>query len=195
MQNSDSPVLSTLPQAKTILKVFFERIPHLYVIIDAVDECETADQRKLLIGTFEDLVRKCDSYSPGKLRVLIFSQPMFEIKKSLPSADTLTLAPEHNVDDIRKYCQRRTRELEKFEFNGQCLQDVVEIICTRADGKDHLISKFVRLPFSNLVLGMFLFAKLVMNNLARQPTRARFATEITSANLPSKINEVFVYEA
>jgi hypothetical protein len=41
-------------------------------------------------------------------------------------------------------------------------------------------------------LGIFLFAKLVMNNLAKQPNRRRFQTEIDAARLPSELNEAYV---
>lgn len=45
----------------------------------------------------------------------------------------------------------------------------------------------------NKVIGMFLFAKLVMNNLAKQPTRRSFHTEIGTARLPTEIDEAYVY--
>jgi hypothetical protein len=40
---------------------------------------------------------------------------------------------------------------------------------------------------------MFLFAKLVMNNLAKQPNLALFRNEITNAKLPSEIDQAYVY--
>lgn len=135
MKNSDSTILSSLKVAREILGVFCERIPQLYVIIDAVDECQSSEEAKNLLDTFKDLTKKCDNHSPGKLRVLFLSQPTSEIRNSLVSADTLTLTPELNVGDIRKYCQHRTRELEKFEFSSEDIKNVVEIICARADGK------------------------------------------------------------
>uniref|UniRef100_A0A093VGA7 Putative SWI/SNF-related matrix-associated actin-dependent regulator of chromatin subfamily A member 3-like 1 n=1 Tax=Talaromyces marneffei PM1 TaxID=1077442 RepID=A0A093VGA7_TALMA len=137
---------------------------------DAVDECQSSEEAKNLLDTFKDLTKKCDNHSPGKLRVLFLSQPTSEIRNSLVSADTLTLTPELNVGDIRKYCQHRTRELEKFEFSSEDIKNVVEIICARADG-------------------MFLFAKLVMNNLAKQPNLALFRDEITGARLPNEIDQ------
>uniref|UniRef100_A0A093VFA9 Vegetative incompatibility protein HET-E-1 n=1 Tax=Talaromyces marneffei PM1 TaxID=1077442 RepID=A0A093VFA9_TALMA len=172
MKNSDSTILSSLKVAREILGVFCERIPQLYVIIDAVDECQSSEEAKNLLDTFKDLTKKCDNHSPGKLRVLFLSQPTSEIRNSLVSADTLTLTPELNVGDIRKYCQHRTRELEKFEFSSEDIKNVVEIICARADG-------------------MFLFAKLVMNNLAKQPNLALFRDEITGARLPNEIDQAY----
>jgi hypothetical protein len=135
MKNSDSTILSSLKVAREILGVFCERIPQLYAIIDAVDECKSNEEVKNLLDTFKDLTQKCDNHSPGKLRVLFFSQPTSEIRNALASADTLALTPELSVNDIRKYCQHRTRELEKFDFSNEDIKNVVEIICARADGK------------------------------------------------------------
>lgn len=41
---------------------------------------------------------------------------------------------------------------------------------------------------------MFLFAKLVLNNLAKQPNLALFRNEIASARLPNEIDQAYVYE-
>lgn len=46
--------------------------------------------------------------------------------------------------------------------------------------------------FSNSFIGMFLFAKLVMNNLAKQPNLALFRNEIASARLPNEIDQAYV---
>jgi hypothetical protein len=134
-RNSDSPTLSASSLARTILSIFCERIPNLYIVIDSVDECENTEQRKFVLDTFKDLVKNCDGYSPGKLRVLFSSQPMPEIGNALPSADILTLAPEDNEKDIRKYCQLRTHELRRFELDKDQIKAVVEMTCIRADGK------------------------------------------------------------
>jgi hypothetical protein len=134
-RNSDSPTLSSLPPAKTILNTFCERIPNLYIIIDAIDECESSEQRKFVLDIFKDLVKKSDGYSSGKLRVLFLSQSTPEIKDALPSADILTLTPEDNKKGIWKYCQLRIREMRKFKLNKDEIKAVVEMTCARADGK------------------------------------------------------------
>ncbi|KAE8408885.1 hypothetical protein BDV37DRAFT_268086 [Aspergillus pseudonomiae] len=171
IKSSGSLMLSDLSTAHGILEVFCERISRLNVVIDGVDECE--EQRKDPIDTFRILVRKNEIYSKGKLRVLFLSRPMNEVKNALPEAEMLALEPEHNRQDIQKYCECRKREFQKFGFGNEYLKDVVQVICTRADG-------------------MFLFAKLVMNNLKEQPTKEDFRTETTAAILPSEIDQAYV---
>ncbi|KAF7136711.1 hypothetical protein CNMCM5793_006029 [Aspergillus hiratsukae] len=170
LKSSLSPTLSDLSTANTLIETFCERIPHLYMIIDGLDECE--EGLKDLLETFKNLIKRSERYSPGKLRVLLLSRPLPEIKNALPEAAILALQPEHNKADIQKYCQRRTCELLKFEFSNVVLNDTVQRICTRADG-------------------IFLFAKLVMNNLAKQPSRGRFHAEISAARLPQELNQAY----
>ncbi|KAE8136488.1 hypothetical protein BDV38DRAFT_272074 [Aspergillus pseudotamarii] len=170
IKSSGSLMLSDLSTASGILEVFCERISRLNVVIDGIDECE--EQRKDLIDIFRILVRKNEIYAKGKLRVLFLSRPMNEVKNAIPEAEMFALEPDHNRQDIQKYCGHRKREFQKFGFTNEYLKDVVQIICTRADG-------------------MFLFAKLVMNNLKEQPTKEDFRIETTAAILPSEIDQAY----
>ncbi|KAF3403455.1 hypothetical protein F1880_009527 [Penicillium rolfsii] len=170
MKSSLSSILSDLSTINTILETFCERISRWYVVIDGLDEC--GEGKKDVLETFRNLVKKAEALSPGKLQVAFLSRPAPEIKKSLPEAQVFALEPEYTKVDIQKYCQHRTRELAKFDFGGDILNDVIEKICIRADG-------------------IFLFAKLVINNLAKQPNRRRFQTEIDATRLPSELNEAY----
>ncbi|KAL2849960.1 hypothetical protein BJX68DRAFT_275805 [Aspergillus pseudodeflectus] len=169
-KNSRIPTLTDLSVASTLLETFCERIPRLYMVVDGLDECENG--RKDLLESFKNLINKSDRLSPGKLRVLFLSRPMPEIKNAVPEAAILPLGPEHNRADIKQYCRRRSRELQKFEFNDDALNEVLERICIQADG-------------------MFLFATLVMTNLARQPNRRTFYKEISAEYLPTELNQAY----
>ncbi|KAJ5195940.1 zinc finger protein [Penicillium cf. viridicatum] len=170
MKSSLSSILSDLSTINTLLETLCERISRLYIVIDGLDEC--GEGKKDVLETFKNLVKKAEVMSPGKLRVVFLSRPAPEIKSSLPEAQIFALEPENTKIDIHKYCQYRTRELAKFDFGDNILNDVIERICIRADG-------------------IFLFAKLVMNNLAKQPNRRRFQTEIDATRLPSELNEAY----
>ncbi|KAL4885914.1 hypothetical protein BJY04DRAFT_230145 [Aspergillus karnatakaensis] len=171
MKSSHSPFLSDISAAYTLIETFCERIPKVFMIIDGLDECE--EGRKDLLETFKSLIRKTESYAPGKLRALFLSRPLNEIKNAVPDAAILALTPEHNKADIQKYCQARSVELEeKFNFTAQELVEPMNRICIRANG-------------------MFLFAKLVMNNLAKQSTRRSFHAEISLDRLPNELDEAY----
>ena len=118
-----------------MLDVFCERIGHLYIVVDGLDECDNVENRKSIFDTFKDLVQKCDGYSRGKLRVLFLSRPMPEIDKTALSADVCKLGPEDNEKEIRHYCLQRAGELQKkFKLNQEEVIAVVEMTCQRADG-------------------------------------------------------------
>ncbi|KAL2850313.1 hypothetical protein BJY01DRAFT_261588 [Aspergillus pseudoustus] len=169
-KNSRISTLTDLSVANTLIETFCERIPRLYMIIDGLDECEKG--QKDLLETLKNLINKSDRYSPGKLRVLLLSRPMSEIKNAVPEAAILPLGPNDNKEDIEKYCKRRSREFQKMDFSEDRLNEVIERICIRADG-------------------MFLFATLVMSNLARQPNRREFFNEISAETLPNKLNDAY----
>ncbi|KAL4905333.1 hypothetical protein BDW74DRAFT_152447 [Aspergillus multicolor] len=170
MKASRTPTLTDISTAHALIDTFCERIPRLYMVVDGLDELE--EGRKDLLETFKNLIRKTEIYAQGKLRVLFFSRPMPEIKNAIPDAAILALGPDHNKEDIKRYCQRRTCELKKFDFSDAVINDVVDRVCIKADG-------------------MFLFAKLVMSNLSKQPNRGRFRTEISKTRLPNELDEAY----
>ncbi|KAL2820837.1 hypothetical protein BDW59DRAFT_150618 [Aspergillus cavernicola] len=167
---SVSPRLTDLSTANTLIETFCERIPRLYMIIDGLDECE--EGRKELLETFKNLINKSGVHSTGKVRILVLSQPVAEFKNAVPEASILALGPEHNKTDIESYCQHRSREFRKFNLPNGTIPDALERICIRADG-------------------MFLFAKLVITNLARQTTDGGFKEEISTARLPNELNQAY----
>ena len=67
-QTSGELNLITTRLAEQLLKLFFERIARLYIVIDGLDECDLP-QRKLVLSFFTAIVAHCDDYDPGKLRI------------------------------------------------------------------------------------------------------------------------------
>ncbi|KAJ0423899.1 hypothetical protein BJY00DRAFT_277634 [Aspergillus carlsbadensis] len=169
-KTSGVSTLTDLSVASTLIETFCERVPRLYIVIDGLDECEKG--LKDLLVTLKNLVTKSDKYSPERLRVLLLSRTMTEIMSTVPDAAILPLKPSHNSADIKQYCQLRSRELQKFDFSEEALDNVLERICIQADG-------------------MFLFAKLVINNLRGQRNRRAFYKEISPECLPTKLNEAY----
>lgn len=92
-------------------------------------------RREDVLETFQNLVKKAEIVSPEKLWVAFLSRPAPEIKNSLPEAQVFAIEPENTKVDIQKYCQYRARELAKFGFGDNILNEVIERICIRADGK------------------------------------------------------------
>lgn len=189
MKSSLTSILSDLSTINTLLETFCERLPQCYFVIDGLDEC--GEGRKEVLETFKNLVRQSELLSPGRIRVLFLSRPAPKIKNSLVEAQVLALQPEHTEASIRNYCRYRTRELAKFEYGDEVLNNVADRICTRADGELSRVMPRTKYSFwanSNFI-GIFLFANLVMENLSKQPNRRRFKDEIDDTKLPSELNE------
>ncbi|KAG0649191.1 Vegetative incompatibility HET-E-1 [Hyphodiscus hymeniophilus] len=165
--NLTSPAL-----AERLLKLCFERIPRQFIIIDGLDEC-IPSQRKLVLSFFTSVVDKCDEREPGKLRVLFVSQNFPDIGKALQTADVMKLTPADNKNDIKSYVRQWSEKIkEKYSLNKEQIEFIQESTLIRSQG-------------------MFLFAKLVMENLHAQETRIDLLTEIEVYPFPQGLGDAY----
>ena len=168
MHASGDAILSSMHTAKLLLKLFCEKLPSIFMILDGLDECSSTE-RRVLVDCLTDLV---DS-TPGRLRLLIISQAEGDIKKLLSSADRLTITLEHNADDIRSYVKSRMVEVVRtFEIEAGESDHVVNLTCAGASG-------------------MFLFAKLVMDNLLAQTTKEDLYRELSRNVFPADLRGAY----
>ncbi|KAI1757159.1 hypothetical protein F4782DRAFT_537465 [Xylaria castorea] len=138
--------------AQALIKLFCNEDMNQFIIIDGVDEIDSA-QRKLLLQFFAGLADKCDTYKPGKVRVLFLSHDIADYKQLKPeSATFMQLNPDTIKKDIKTLVAKKAEELKKgLGMTDEELQLVQELTVARSDG-------------------MMLFASLVMDNLLSQPT-------------------------
>jgi hypothetical protein len=120
---------------KTLLELFCERLEKLYLIIDGLDDCSVTE-RRLVLQYLGEAVKNCDSYQPGKLRVLIVSQDCPDIGRSLAGSTVVPLGPQHTETDIRRYVEEWTTKIQKHHKldDGQA-EYIRESTCARAGGK------------------------------------------------------------
>lgn len=143
-KGSHTSNISDLSTAQTLVETFCERVPRLNVVIDGLDECEEA--RKDLLEVFKYLMKKAEDSSPGKLRILLLSRPLPEIRSAIPNASVIALEPENTMEDIRNYCQqRRARELEKFRSEEWLVNKAVDTICIKSNGTSKKASDLTNL--------------------------------------------------
>jgi hypothetical protein len=127
--NLTSPAL-----AERLLKLFLEKIPKQFIIIDGLDECNPA-QRKLVLSFFTSMVDRCDEREPGKLRVLFVSQDFHDIGKALQTADVMKLTPEDNENDIKAYVHDWSKRIrEKYLLNDEQIEFIQESTLIRSKG-------------------------------------------------------------
>jgi hypothetical protein len=176
----------TIPSlAEQLLKLFCEKIPKQYIIIDGLDECDPA-QRKLILSFFTTMVDRCDERDPGKLRVLYVSQHYPDIERALQTATVLKLTTEDNKNDIKTYVHYwSTKIQQKYDLETDKVEYIRESTCVRSQG---MLVPFVH-GHSLSVLGMFLFAELVMGNLYAQETQKNLLEEIERYGFPNGLEE------
>lgn len=186
MNSTGEVILTTTTLAQNLLKVFFEKADCSRVIIDGLDECHP-DQRKLLLAFFTDLVDHCDQRDPGKLRVLFISQNYADIEKALETATTLKLTENDNRSDIKSYVRNRSIEIQgKYDLDTETVEDIQDMTCARSKGMSNLASDAIHLVNR---IGMFLYAKLVMDHLWALETKLNVLDEIRIYGFPEGLGD------
>ncbi|ORY16158.1 C2H2 domain-containing protein [Clohesyomyces aquaticus] len=177
--SSGEPVLSSPNTARKLLEDFCLTIPKQYIIIDGLDECEQSE-RKQILELFVQLVTQSEADEPGKLRVLFVSQDYVDIKRALHNSmnakvtpRTISLSSMDNERDIRVYVNDLTTQIaQKHGLDGDQVDYLRDLTISRAQG-------------------MFLYAKLVMPNLLKQPTREQLLDEIQLTRFPNGLEEAY----
>ncbi len=124
--SSGELILTTVNLAEQLLKLFCEKIPKQFIIIDGLDECDP-QQRKLVLSFSLKIVDSCDDREPGKLRLLFVSQQCSDVEKALKTAEILKLTEKDNEKDIKKYVLGRLKEIQEkhsLEYHvTECIQE------------------------------------------------------------------------
>lgn len=126
--------LTSLALAEKLLKLFIEKIPKLFFIIDGLDECDTT-QRTLVLTFLTSIVERWDDREPGKLCVLFISQDFPDIRKTLQTATVMDLTPEDNKNDIKAYVLDWSNKIQqKYEIDDKDIDFIKESTLVRSKG-------------------------------------------------------------
>lgn len=138
MNKSGESTLVTEALAKKLLQIFCERIPKQYIIVDGLDECSPAS-RQSLVKILTEVVDTCDRNSNlGKPRLLIVSQRLGDIEKSLMTANSMEFGREDNRGDIKQFVQLRAKELKRnFDLEVELTARIEEFTLEYAHGGYH----------------------------------------------------------
>ncbi|CAG8955427.1 hypothetical protein HYFRA_00010292 [Hymenoscyphus fraxineus] len=164
--------LQSIETAKSLLMLFCEKVPKQCIIIDGIDECNKAE-RKLLLEFWLEAIQKIDEREPGKVRVAFISQSYPDIEKSLRDSIVLKLTPSDNQKDIESFARSWCLKIrQKYDLLEEQSDFIFESTCIRAKG-------------------MFLFAKLVLENLHAQETQNNLFYEIQVDRFPGGLDEAY----
>jgi hypothetical protein len=183
LTKSGDTVLTSMQQARSFFELLCDASTRVALVIDGLDECTPAE-RKALLDYVISRVEVAESTVSGKLRVLFVSQQEGDIRSRLSSATVLTVGHDNNHEDISKYVEHRMIPIErKFELEPAMKDRVGLWICSNAAGRYIWPAK--ELP--NVSPGMFLLAKLILDNLLEQPTKELFNEELVDGVFPEDL--------
>ncbi|KAI1849790.1 hypothetical protein JX266_004739 [Neoarthrinium moseri] len=171
--------LSTEDAARPLLDLFFDVIPHQYIIIDGLDECDKAEIRQCL-SLLTHVVSRQDNIEPGGLRLLVLSRDIQHIEKPLSgencTANILRIRSKDNEAAIEKYVMQRVGEFpQRLELSKDEKEKIKHLTCNEAKGAK----------------GMFLFAELVLNNLQQVVDRISLTRELEVRRFPKTLREAY----
>lgn len=170
---------------KDILKSLTANHENLFVGIDGLDECEELERRHVL-----DLISGIlnSSSTQRNVRVFLTSRKEKDIGGSIGSAIRLEIKPHHLEQDIKYYVQVRVSELNKrFGLSMDKREHISRDVAKRSDGRWNMM--MMSLTVDNNSPGMFLLARLIMDNLIDQDFPDELAEELRSEVLPKGIDE------
>lgn len=178
-----------------MLEDFCLTLPKVFIIVDGLDECKPME-RKQALDALMGIVSQCDIIQTGKLRLLAVSQDYVDIRRAFLGSGTNSVAHKvvqithnDNEHDICTYVKFWVAKIaSKYELLNDVTDYLTNLTVANAKGciQPHIAPK---LHFLTTLIGMFLFAKLVMQNLYEQPTREMLLGAIRDSNFPTELKE------
>jgi hypothetical protein len=157
-----------------LLGTVLRAVPQIFVIVDGIDECEPKE-RKAMLNFFTSTITS-DDIALGKMRSLFISQQLSDIMAALHAADSIQLTKDHIELDIWNFAVKWAFEIQKkFNLMPDLMREyIVKLVCDGADG-------------------MFLFAKLVLQNLHDQENMDNVYKELRPDTFPEGFDQAYVF--
>jgi hypothetical protein len=131
---SGDATLNSASLMELLLRLFCEKIPQIFIVIDGLDECAPVE-RKVVLTLMNNMVEHCDATVPGKLRVLFVSQFYKDIEKALMTASTISLTSDDNKTDIKEFVFAWSDKIQqKHGLDPFQVGEIRQKTCIRADG-------------------------------------------------------------
>lgn len=162
--------LRTVKLAKEVLNTSLKTVGKTYVIIDGIDECQPVEQQQHIAKFWMKYVETSGA-DPEPSRCALFGQDDASTRPLFQKLPTIRIQGEHHNQDISSYCLKAADRIPKgFALTSAEKAQIASQTSQRAQG-------------------MFLFARLVMVNLAQQVTRADLEAEMAPGVFPEGVND------
>lgn len=177
---------STFKTYQNILEHLLVAHDFLFIGIDGLDECEKEDRR--LILSLLDKVLKVSSQH-ANVKMFLTSQKIKDMEDLLAPAIRFDIGRRHFTHDIHDYVSTRSLRLcQTFGLCPEKQKSIITDVSSRSDGNYEAYSYITRAILLKLS-GMFLLARLIMDNLIDQESLEDLEEELDTDILPKGINE------
>ncbi|KAL9111362.1 MAG: hypothetical protein Q9227_004239 [Pyrenula ochraceoflavens] len=164
--------LRSLRYCQELLDLALQSVGRTYIFVDGLDELDPA-QRRQVTPWLVSRVQSYQNQEPGRCRVLFVSQEENDIKRSLSMATTLRITGSDIEPDIRTYVELWGRRIqEKFHLEDEKC-------------------KYLKQTTAESSHGMFLYAKLVMQNLYSQASLKNLLFEMQPRIFPKGLEQAY----
>lgn len=164
--------LRDIKRAKELLGTCLRSTGRVYAIIDGIDECHQSEQEHIAKFWISYVEQSSSDLEPS--RCVLLSRDDKTTKKLFLGLPTIRVQGKEHEADIHSYSMTRATELqEKFRLTDTEKDDIASKTASRAGS-------------------MFLFARLVMDNLSHQVNKAGIYFEMAPEVFPVVIDDVYV---
>ncbi|KAI9666681.1 MAG: hypothetical protein M1821_004617 [Bathelium mastoideum] len=155
-----------------LLDVAFDSHNVSFVVLDGLDECTSGEAEKA-ISWFVSRCEKQGSLDSGQIRLACVGQRVETLQQLLSSAEEICLENKQHQRDIFTYVEGRAHDLkDEFEIDSQTETSIIKRTTDSAKS-------------------MFLFAKLVMENLSNQSSRYELLKEMDKDIFPIDLKDAY----
>ncbi|PYH29359.1 uncharacterized protein BO87DRAFT_430645 [Aspergillus neoniger CBS 115656] len=159
--------------AKELLDVMIKNTGYTCIILDGVDECGKVERKKILEWILQIIDHQRNPQSSDSIICAIVSQKDSITSKALRHIPSLEITSKDTRDDIFAYVSSRCSDIQnKFQLDDEDTKAIVELVMGKAGG-------------------MFLLAKLAMNNLYCQVSASSLFNELKTKDIPSQLDQAY----
>ncbi|KAM0421485.1 hypothetical protein ACHAPT_010658 [Fusarium lateritium] len=172
--------LSDADTAKSLIETIVQYNSRQYIIIDGLDECESAEIRQTA-EFFTKLVEMCNNanHEHGQLRLMFMSCHVPEIQRCMADGHAIIpLKSTDNAEDIKTFVKKKLLEFKRSDGDAglnlsvEEEQHIENIVCCRSDD-------------------LFLYAHLAMESLLQHTRKGELRKEIERDTTPGKLESMY----
>ncbi|KGO58231.1 hypothetical protein PEX2_067410 [Penicillium expansum] len=164
--------LSSESLAKELLELMIRNSGEVCIVVDGLDECSKVERRKV-IEWMRLVIEPSQHSTSDYIQCVFISQRDGITAKALRDVPSLQINTKNTHNDIFAFVSSRGLDIKnKFHLSDETMQSIVQLVMEKAGG-------------------MFLLAKLVMNNLFSQISPVALFKELEAKEIPTQIEEAY----